>query len=76
MVKDRLPRKLALLPGLRWRGHMTVLRRDSDGYLVAFDAYTANPADAEHWIGDRATLTAEQIREWTGVRLKLVGDPL
>jgi hypothetical protein len=65
----KLPRKLPLLPGLRWEGHLTVSRHEGDGrWLVDWDA-TDSRAHTERWIGDRSILTTEQIREWTGVEM-------
>ena len=66
----RLPRKLPLLPGLRWTGHMTVTRQENDGrWLIDWDATDAQQ-DYERWIGDRAVLTTAQVKEWTGVDLE------
>jgi hypothetical protein len=64
------PRKLKLLPGKRWQGTMTVREQSADGHLWLVDFDAIDPkATTERWIGDRATLTAQQIEEWTGVRL-------
>lgn len=62
--------KLKLLDGLKWRGHLTVIAKLDDGrYLVDFDA-NANYPTAEGWIGDRASLTAKQLKDWTGYEMK------
>lgn len=65
----KLPRKLALLPGLRWSGHMKVIMPLDDGrWLIDWDAEIVDvPRGTERWVGDRAVLTAAQIEEWTGV---------
>jgi hypothetical protein len=66
----KLPAKLALLPGLRWSGHLTVSRALDDGrWLVDWDAHDAR-CSTERWIGDRAVMTAEQIKDWTGVEVQ------
>jgi len=54
-----------LLPGLRWRGKLRVLSVDAGGIAVEFDAETVKPS-AERYIYDRAVLTPEQFRDWTG----------
>lgn len=61
----KLPMKLDLLPGLRWAGHLTVLREHEDGYAVEFDATDAK-ATTERYVMDRTVLTAKQLCDWTG----------
>ena len=58
-------RTYPLLPGLRWRGKLRVLSVDSDGIAVEFDAidYTAT---TERYVFDRAVLSPQQFRDWTG----------
>lgn len=65
---DRYPMRLALLPGLRWAGTLSVLGNWPEGFPVAFDAVIVNakPGDARH-VFDHAILTGEQLRGWTGV---------
>ena len=59
---------LRLLPGLRWRGKLTILSREPDGYAVAFDAVIVDPSVRERFVFDRTVLTAEQLEAWTGWR--------
>lgn len=74
MSRSRM-QKLALLPGLRWKGSLRVLERiERDGqrlFVVAFDAEVVNPAPGslERFVFDHATLTAEQLKAWTGADL-------
>jgi hypothetical protein len=69
MKKSRFPMKLALLPGLRWKGKLTVVQEDGAGYLVQFDAEIVDPAVSERFVFDRAVLTRQQVKDWTGVDL-------
>lgn len=66
-TRRRWPLRLDLLPGLRWSGRMTVRRLDDGRYRVDWDA--TSPSE---WIGDRCVMTAEQIRDWTGVDVREV----
>lgn len=66
----RWPRKLPLLDGLRWRGSMIVEGPREGGFQVQWDAQSQT-----EWIYDRATLSAEQIRDWTGVDVRGEGSP-
>jgi hypothetical protein len=69
MPIQRYPRKIRLLPGRRWAGTMTLRSRSADDlWLVDFDAVVVGASEGtERWVGDRATLTAQQIFDWTGV---------
>lgn len=68
-VGNRFPRKLAILPGLRWSGKLIVESRRADGtYQCAFDARAGRA-----FIYDRVPLTARQIRDWTGVDVEAQG---
>jgi hypothetical protein len=71
--KDPLdrPLKLKLLPGLRWKGKLTVRSREPDGYAVCFDAEINRPEsevrhNLERYIFDHAVLSAKQLVAWTG----------
>jgi len=64
--RRKLPRKLKLLPGLRWRGQLTIMSIEPSGYAVAFDAEATDPEVISRFIFDRAVLTAKQIKDWTG----------
>lgn len=68
-MKRGYPMKLALLPGLRWRGKLTVESEQKGGYLVQWDAEETSPKVRDRFIFDRAVLTAKQIKDWTGVEL-------
>ena len=65
-------KKIPLLPGLRWKGSLTILKRiERDGerlFVVAFDAEVVNPTphSLERFVFDHATLTAKQLADWTG----------
>jgi hypothetical protein len=77
--RSPFPMKLSLLPGLRWRGKLTVdgpnvgKRGKSDGWLVQWDAEEADPKVFARFIYDRAILTSKQVKAWTGVDLEEVG---
>lgn len=60
------PKKLKLLPGLKWRGHLTVLSREPEGFAVAFDAESPKADPRERYVFDRAVLTPKQLENWTG----------
>jgi len=62
-------RKLKILPGKRWQGTMAIGPEVCGGYVVDFDATIVGATHGEQWVGDRAVLTAQQIEDWTGVRL-------
>jgi hypothetical protein len=64
----RLPVTVPLLPGLRWRGKLTILSREPDGYAVAFDAVIVDTSVRERFVFDRTVLTAAQLEAWTGWR--------
>ena len=61
-------KKLALLPGLRWKGSLTIVGDYGDRYAVAFDAESTDPQVVERHIYDRTILTARQVEDWTGYR--------
>lgn len=63
----KLPQRLPLLDGLRWRGHLTIKSSDARGYLVEFDAVVVKPC-ATPIVYDVAVLTPKQIHDWTGWR--------
>ena len=64
--RNALPRTLAILPGQRWTGHLTVKSRQGDGlYVVQFDARAPQPS-GEPFIYDVVLLTGPQILGWTG----------
>ena len=61
------PKKLPLLPGVKWTGYLTILGlRDAD-YLVEFDAVDPK-AREERYVMDRTVLTPKQLFDWTGYR--------
>lgn len=67
MKRSLFPLTLKLLPGLRWRGKLTVTRRTEDGgYAVEFNAESPKADPQERWVYDRAVLTAKQLTDWTG----------
>ena len=69
---ERFPLRLKLLPGLRWRGELTVVQRTAQAefadirYVVAFNAERTKAEPRERWVYDRAVLTANQLKDWTG----------
>lgn len=73
MGKHQRAHVLPLLPGLRWKGKLTVeapnlgKRGKPDGWLVQWDAEETSPEIQARFIYDRAILTAKQIKDWTGV---------
>jgi len=73
-VKVRLPLTLPLLPGLRWRGKLRVMRLGKDGSAdVEFDAEIVHPDVQDRFVFDRTTLTAKQLADWTGWRMSKEG---
>lgn len=69
----RFPLTLAIVAGRRWTGSLTVTGEVGTIvpglYLVAFDAEDPSAPRTERYVYDRAVLTADQAREWTGVDL-------
>lgn len=65
---------LAILPGLRWFGKIAVLQRVSDCYLVDFDVVDTDASLNEKHVMDRATLTAAQLKAWTGYDQEKSGE--
>jgi hypothetical protein len=62
-----LPKKLKILDGKRWTGKIEVRGRTPEGsYVCAFDAEDTR-AVSERYVYDIATLTPQQIIDWTGV---------
>lgn len=59
--------KLPLIQGARWHGHLTILQRRGDDYVVDFDAVDPS-AREERCVMDRAVLTPKQLLDWTGWR--------
>lgn len=68
MRPPKRPTKLPLLPGLRWKGHLRFngARLPDGRYPVAFDAEETDPKVYARYVFDRAILTAEQLKDWTG----------
>ncbi len=63
-------KRLPLLDGLRWTGHLEVLQVIEEGYVVSFHAYSE---EAGEYIYDQVTLTGEQVLGWTGVTPREIG---
>ncbi len=69
--RTKLPMRLALLPGLKWKGTVRVEERTDDGlWQVQFDAEATSPDVVQRYISDRTTLTDEQLKKWTGVKIE------
>lgn len=67
-VRDRYPMRLALLPGQKWAGTLSVLGNWPQGFPVAFDAVIVGaPKGSQRYVFDHAILTGEQLQAWTGV---------
>lgn len=62
---ERIPHKLELLPGLRWKGSLSVVQRDGKKFVVQFNAQGID-SGAVQYIYDRTVLTAKQMKDWTG----------
>lgn len=82
--RDRYPIRLALLPGQKWAGTLSVLGNWPEGFPVAFDAVVvdvvvlARPgtkAGRPKYVFDHAILSAEQLKAWTGVDAALLPPP-
>lgn len=70
VTSKRPTNKLALLPGLRWEGSLTVMSKEPTGYAVEFDAVAPQADPQERHVFDRAVLTAKQLKDWTGFEEK------
>lgn len=60
-------KRLPLLKGLRWEGHLRLLQPQDGGYVVAFNAF--EPATGQY-VYDQTVLTHKQLKDWTGVDAK------
>ncbi len=60
--------KLKLLPGLKWKGHLTIIATDRTGYVVKFTAEIVDPRVEFRHVYDQTTLSAMQLFDWTGYR--------
>lgn len=58
----RLPMTVAILPGLKWRGKLTIKARADNGYVVGFNAQARD----DSWVYDCTVMTGEQLATWTG----------
>lgn len=61
----KMPNKLKLLPGLRWKGELQILEKRKGGYCVGFNAEGMDSGQKQY-IYDRTVLTAKQLKDWTG----------
>lgn len=69
----RLPRRIPLLRGLKWSGHLTVLEITANGHAtVAFDARSEEPG--REFIYDRMSLSADDLRGWTGRNIETLSE--
>ena len=62
-------RTLAIKPGLKWKGKLSVDSREGGHcYAVSFDAEIVNaPEGSARYVYDRAVLSRQQVIDWTGV---------
>jgi hypothetical protein len=62
-----LPRKpLPIVPGRKWKGKITVMARDGEGYAVSFDAEAVDVRVRDRYVFDRAVLSPKTLKDWTG----------
>jgi hypothetical protein len=67
-------KKIRIKPGLKWKGHMFVFQRPDGRFQVQFDAEVADPKVKELFVFDHTIMSAKQLEEWTGLRLKNESD--
>ena len=71
MRRKSFPLTFTILPGCKWTGKLRVLQAAPEfgKYVVEFDAEDPNADPQERFVFDRAVLTKDQIKDWTGIDL-------